>query len=206
MIAAEQFALTGFASTTTSSIAKAAGVSEAVLYNHIATKEKLFKEALQRNSQDRLAALREGFARIPDGPPVEVLERIAEATVMACVGETGNAGAMAWGLMEFPEFASDVYRAEIGATEALWDAEIEVRFRDSPVRTRVSVRLAPYAVHACMAFGLWLATLRHKPITAQAHARQYAGGIGDAARAVLNLPVHSAGAAARLGAELELAR
>jgi AcrR family transcriptional regulator len=190
-IASEQFLVTGFRSTTTAAIAEAAGVSEAVLYAHFATKEKLFQEALERNSQDRLANLRDRFFRIASLPPVETLESIAEATVLVCVEGTGNAGIMAWGLMELPEFAADVYRFEIGATEALWDTEIVRRFGHSRVRSRVSVHLAPYAVHACMAFGMWLATLRHKPNTAQAHAHQYAGGIADAARAVLNFPKES---------------
>ena len=75
-----------------------------------------------------------------------------------------------------PDFAAEVYRAEIGATEALWNAETGTRFGDSLVRSGLAVHLVPYAVHACMAFGFWLAALRHKPATAQAHARQYAGG------------------------------
>jgi len=113
---------------------------------------------------------------------------MAEATVLACVEDVGNASVIAWGLMEMSEFAADVYRAEIGATEALWNAETGKRFGDSRVRSRLAVHLVPYAVHACMAFGFWLTTLRHKPATAQAHARQYAGGIVDAARAVLIFP------------------
>jgi hypothetical protein len=101
------------------------------------------------------------------------------------VDSIGNASVMAWALVEMPDFASDVYRAEIGATEALWNGEIGRRFDASPVRTRLAVHLVPYAVHTCMAFGFWLAALRHKPATAQGHARQYAEAIGHVARAVL---------------------
>ena len=205
-VAGEQFLATGFRATTTAAIAKAASVSEAIVYAHFDSKEKLFQEALERNSQDRLAALAKRFFGIPDLAPVEALESMAEATVLACVGEVGNAGMMAWGLLEIPEFASDVYRAEIGATEALWDAEIGARFGHSRVRSRVTVHLTPYAVHACMAFGHWLATLHHKPVTAQAHARQYAGGIADAARAVLNFSGESLTAGVRLPYEREAAR
>ena len=70
----------------------------------------------------------------------------------------------------------------------MWDSEIRKRYGESSVRTRLAVHLVPYVVHACMAFGFWMATLRHKAGTAQAHARQYAQGIVDAARAVLNSP------------------
>jgi hypothetical protein len=145
-------------------------------YTHFGTKQKLFQNAVKHNSQDRLASLRERFFSIPESPPLACVEGLAESTVLACVEEAGNAYLMAWGLMELPEFVAEVYRAEIGAAQALWIAEIGTRFGDSLVRSRLVVHLVPYAVHACMAFGLWLTTLRHKPATAQAHARQYAAG------------------------------
>jgi hypothetical protein len=44
----------------------------------------------------------------------------------------------------------------------------------------LAIREGPYAVHACMAFGFWLATLRHQAATAAAHTRHYAEGIADA--------------------------
>jgi AcrR family transcriptional regulator len=185
-VAEEQFAATGLGSTTTAALAKAAGVSEAMLYSHFGTKQKLFEEVVGRNAQERLAALRQRLFSIPNMPPLQCIESMAESTVLACVDEIGNASVMVWALMELPEFAADFYRVELGAAEALWDAEIGVRLTDSRLRARVAVHVAPYAVHACMAFGLWLATLRHKPATAQAHARQYAEGIVNVARAVLN--------------------
>jgi AcrR family transcriptional regulator len=206
-LAERQFAAFGLASTTTIALAKAAGISEAMLYIHFGTKQKLFQEVTKRNSQDRLAALRERFFSIPELPPLECTERMAESTILACVEDTGNASVMAWGLMEMLEFAADVYRAEIGSTEALWNAEIATRFGDSLVRSRLAVHLVPYAVHPCMAFGFWLTTLRHKPATAQAHARQYAGAVVHVARAVLNFPPESFGAPAScLSAQRELAR
>jgi hypothetical protein len=116
---------------------------------------------------------------------------MAEATVLACVEETGNASLMLRGLMELPESAADIYRAEVGATEALWHNEIATHLAAGPLRTRVAVHLAPFAVHACMSFGLWLAALRHKPATAQGHARQYAEALTHVARAVLDSPVES---------------
>ena len=111
---------------------------------------------------------------------------MAESTVLACVDENDNASIMVWALMEMPEFANDLYRAEIGATEALWDTEIGTHLADSPLRRRLAVHLVPYAVHTYMAFGLWLATLRHKPATAQAHARQYSEAVVHVARWVLD--------------------
>jgi AcrR family transcriptional regulator len=189
--AEDQFAVSGLGATTTGSLAKAAGISEAGLNTHSGTKQKLFEKVLERNSQDRLAALRQRFCSISNMPPLECVERMAESTVLACVDDIGNASIMAWGMMAIPEFAADIYRSEIGSTEVLWVTEIGARFADSPLRTRLAVHLVPYAVHACMAFGFWLATLHHKPATAQAHARQYAAGIVDAARAALDFPSES---------------
>ena len=181
------FAGTGLRSTTTSSLAQAAGVSKAILYLHFASKQKLFEKVVERNSEERLTGLDRRFFSIPNLPPLECIDRMAQATILACADGEGNASVMAWALLEMPQFAADVYRSEIGATELMWDREIHKRFAGSPVHTRLSIHLVPYVVHACMAFGLWLATLRHKAATAQAHARQYAEGVVDAARMVLSV-------------------
>ena len=194
-IAEEQFAATGLASTATASIAKAARLPEEFLHLHFGTGRELFEEVVTRNSRTRLAALQKQLLSIADTPPLECIERMAESTILSCVDPVGNATVMSWALMETPDFAADIYRAEIGATEALWDGEIRRRFGDSPVRCRLAVHLVPYAAHACMAFGLWLATLHHKPATAKAHASQYAAGIRNAAIAVLTAPPGSSRAA-----------
>ncbi len=94
-----QFAATGLASTNTAAIAKAAGVSEMLVYIHFGTKRKLFQEAIERNSHSRVACLQERFASIPDMPPLECIQSMAELTVLACVEEIGNASVTAWGLI-----------------------------------------------------------------------------------------------------------
>ena len=45
------FAATGLRSTTTAALAKAAGVSEAILYRHFGAKQKLFEKVVERNTQ-----------------------------------------------------------------------------------------------------------------------------------------------------------
>jgi len=206
-VAEKQFAASGFAATNTASVAKTAGISEAMVYIHFGTKRKLFEAAVARNTQGRLAALQERFFSIPKLPPLECIESMAESTVLACVDENGSASIMVWALMEMPEFATDLYRAEIGATEALWDIEIGAHLADSPLRRRLAVHLVPYAVHTCMAFGLWLATLRHKPATARAHARQYAEAVVHVARGILDFcPEPLAATAAQLPAQNQSAR
>jgi AcrR family transcriptional regulator len=185
------FGATGLTATSTAALAKAAGISEAILYRHFGSKQKLFEKVVERNTQQRLAGLESRFSSIPKLPPLECIDHMAEATILGCADGEGNASVIAWALMEMPEFAADVYRREIGDTEMMWDSEIRRRFADSPVRPRLTIHLVPYVVHACMAFGLWLATLRHKAATAQAHARQYAEGVVDAARMVLSFSPES---------------
>jgi len=142
-VAEKQFAAGGFVGTNTAGVAKTAGISEAMIFIHFGTKRKLFEAAVERNTQGRLATLRERFFAIPNLPPLECIEKMAESTVLACVDENDNASIMVWALMELPEFATDLYRAEIGTTEALWDAEIETHLAESPLRRRLSVHLVP---------------------------------------------------------------
>lgn len=173
--AEERFAATGYQGSNSTALAKAAGVSEAILYVHFVTKEKLFQEAVEHSTRERLALLRARLASLPPLPPREWVEEMAEATVLTCVEAKGSL--MAWALLEMPEFGADIHRVEIGDTEALWICEIADRLGDSSAATRLSIDVVPYAAHACLAFGLWLAMLRHTPSTALAHARQYAAGI-----------------------------
>ena len=59
------FAATGFVATTTHTLAKSAGVSEAMLCIHFATKQELFEEVVRLNTQDCVAALEKRFFSIP---------------------------------------------------------------------------------------------------------------------------------------------
>ena len=146
-IAKKQLARSGSGSATLAALPKVPAVPEIMLDS--GRKQKLLERAVERNSQERLSELRNRLASIPPLPPIERIERMAEATVLACVEETGNASVMLRGLMELPESAADVYRAEVGATEALWLNEIATHLVAGPLRTRIAVHLAPFAVHAC---------------------------------------------------------
>jgi AcrR family transcriptional regulator len=67
----------GFADATTQEIAKAARVSEGLIFRYYATKEKLGLELFSRHHQEVLALLREQALRHND--PVERLEALAMA-------------------------------------------------------------------------------------------------------------------------------
>ena len=68
------FSTRGFRGTTTKAIAAAAGVSEALLFRHFATKQDLYaailrSKAEQSGFQARLQALRSGTRKIPTTMP-----------------------------------------------------------------------------------------------------------------------------------------
>jgi hypothetical protein len=113
---------------------------------------------------------------------------MAEATMMICLTDAANAILMSWALLEAPEFATDLYRNEIGSVRGLWDREIARRFPMSRTREIVSLHIIPHAVNTCLAHGLWLATLRHTPESAESLARQFAVSIAKSVATLLGHP------------------
>jgi AcrR family transcriptional regulator len=183
--ASAQFAMTGLHGTTTFTLAEAAGISEAILYVHFGNKTQLFREAVEINTETRLRSLDSHISSIAAENPIDWIESMAEATMMICLGGAVNAILMSWALLEAPEFATDLYRNEIGSVRGLWDREIARRFPMSRTREIVSLHIIPYAVNTCLAHGLWLATLRHTPKSAEPLARQFAISIAKSASTVL---------------------
>jgi AcrR family transcriptional regulator len=183
--AATQFAMTGLRGTTTLMLARAAGVSERILYVHFGSKECLFREAVEDNIKARLQLLEARTVSAVYESETAAIQRIAEATVSVCVANGGNSILTNWALLEDPEFAADLYRDEMGAVEIVWDRALAERFPDSRSRKILSVHLVPYAVSASLAYGFWLATLRHDAERAAALAKGFAAGIAQAASALL---------------------
>ena len=183
--AASHFVRAGLRGTTISMLAIAAGIPEGTLYAHFGTKEGLFREAVRNNIDARLRLLEERLYSIRFESETAALERIAEATVTACVVGAGNSILMSWALLEDHDYAADLYRNEIGSVEFLWNQALAERFGDSPSRRILSIQLVPYAVSACLAYGFWLAALRHDPGSAAAMAQGFVAGIGQTASALL---------------------
>jgi AcrR family transcriptional regulator len=183
--ASAHFAMTGLHGTTTVALAQAAGVSQAVLGVHFGDKIQLFREAVEMNIDARLRLLDGHLSAIAVENRIGWIESMAEATMMVCLADAANAMLMIWALLEDPEFATDLYRNETGSVRILWDREIARRFPSSRTREIVSLHIIPYAVNTCLAHGLWFATLRHTPESAEPLARQFAIGIAQWASNVL---------------------
>ena len=188
--AATQFAMTGLRGTTTLMLARAVGISEHALYVHFGSKECLFREAVEDNIETRLRSLEAHTGSTEYESETAAVQRMAEATVTVCVAGAGNSRLTHWALLEDPEYAADLYRHELGSVEIVWNREFAERFPDSRSCRMLSVNLVPYAVHACLAYGFWLATLRHDGDSAAELAQGFAAGVAQAASALLSQPSH----------------
>jgi AcrR family transcriptional regulator len=184
--AAVHFARTGLRGTTVAMIASAAGIRESILYAGFGNKERLFREAVENNIETRLRLLEARTRSATYESETIAVQRIAEATVTVCVGDAGNSILMSWALLEDHDYAADLYRNEIGSVEFVWNRALAERFGDSPSRRILSIRLVPYAVSACLAYGFWLAALRHDAGGAAAMAQGFVAGIGQTASALLS--------------------
>jgi AcrR family transcriptional regulator len=184
--AAAFFASAGLRGTTVSMIADAAGIPEGTLYAHFETKERLFREAVKNNIDARLRLLEARAVSAVYESEAAAVERIAEATVKVCTSGAGNSILTSWALLEDHEHTANLYRDEIGAVEFLWNRALAQRFGDSLRRRILSIHLVPHAVSASLAYGFWLAALRHDESGAAAIAQGFVAGIGQTAAALLS--------------------
>jgi len=183
--ASAQFAMTGLHGTTTLTLAQAAGISEAILYVDFGDKTQLFRQAVEVNAETRLRSLDSQLSSIAAENQIDWIQSMAETTMMIYLAGTPNAILMNWALLDAPEFATDLYRNEISSVRGLWDREVARRFPASLTREIASFHTVPYAVNTCLAHGLWFATLRHTPESAESLARQFAISIAKSASTVL---------------------
>jgi AcrR family transcriptional regulator len=183
---AAHFARTGLHGTTGSMLASAAGIAESILYARFGSKERLFREAVENNIETRVRLLEARTLSANYESETIAVERIAEATVTVCVDDAGSSLLTSWALLEDHDYAANLYRNEIGSVEFVWNRALAERFGNSPSRRILSVRLVPYAVSASLAYGFWLAALRHDTAGAAAMAQGFVAGIGQTASALLS--------------------
>ncbi len=88
--ASAQFAMTGLHGTTTLTLAQAAGVSKAVLFDHFDNKTQLFRAAVEINTRTRLRSLDRRLSSIAVENQADWIECMAEATMMICVAGAAN--------------------------------------------------------------------------------------------------------------------
>jgi AcrR family transcriptional regulator len=180
--AAAEFAKTGLHATTTEALARAAGISQPVLYLHFANKEALFREAVQRNSNARANAVERRIGSIGVAEIPEWIEHATTAIVTVCLSADGGPMLMNWALLELPEFGADLHRQELGEVAATWEREISLRTHKG--RGLLPMPEIYCAVQTCYSYAFWLGALRHTHVSAAALVRQFAGGAAELARAL----------------------
>jgi AcrR family transcriptional regulator len=184
--AAVHFARTGLRGTSVAMLASAAGIPESILFASFGNKERLFREAVEHSMDARLRLLEARTLSANYETETIAVERMAEATVTVCVDGAVSSILTSWALLEDHDHAADLYRNEIGLVEFVWNRVLADRFGDSPSRRILSIQLVPYAVSASLAYGFWLAALRHDTAGAAAMAQGFVAGIGQTASALLS--------------------
>jgi AcrR family transcriptional regulator len=179
--AAVLFTAKGVRGTTTSAIAAHCCITEPVLYSHFETKDELFREVVKRNVEERMRILNRRFALIAYKNVVQCVETMAEITVRVYISGRANGLLTAWAQMEFPEYACDLHRIEVGSIRSSWERTLASHCKNPESVAVLRMHLLPYAIQACVAYGFWLAALRHTADSSASVIRQFAAGIGRAA-------------------------
>ena len=115
--AMEVFAEHGFHGTPTRELARRAGVSEALVFQHFPTKEALISAILDHiGFEDRIQMMEEHLNRMP---PREGLLRIAEHLLTNLRDNPTTFRVVFFGLMETPHLAGEFYRKFLSRLLAL---------------------------------------------------------------------------------------
>jgi len=173
-VAAELFATQGYAGATTSQLAKAAGVTEPIIYRHFASKKDLFVALIERTGERTLAQWEEDVRGATD--PAERLERVIGDNPM--VSDAGRASYLVFlqAITEVDEAqirsALDVH---IKALHAFLRKEIEVAQRNGSIRDVYSAELLAWVlIDLGLGYGV-LSAMRvpgHSRDTSGLHVRQ----------------------------------
>lgn len=152
--AADLFAQLGYARATTAELARAAGVTEPIIYRHFASKRELFIALIERTGEDTLreweadladaADAAERLRRlIGDNPMVKPGGRSAYRVILQAITEVDDAEIQA------------ALEAHIKKLHAFLVREVERAQADGKVTTRISAELIGWLlVHLGLGYGV----------------------------------------------------
>jgi AcrR family transcriptional regulator len=130
--ALDVFAELGFHGARTRDLAEKAGVSEALLFRHFATKEDLVRAILESvGFEERIGMMEEHFTRLH---PREGLCRIAEYSLTALRDDPRVFRVIFFGVLEVPELAGEFYRKFLSRLLALETRLFERAFAERGAR------------------------------------------------------------------------
>jgi AcrR family transcriptional regulator len=130
--ALDVFAELGFHGARTRDLAEKAGVSEALLFRHFATKEDLVRAILESvGFEERIGMMEEHFTKLP---PREGLCRIAEYSLTALRDDPRVFRVIFFGVLEVPALAGEFYRKFLSRLLALETRLFERAFAERGAR------------------------------------------------------------------------
>ncbi|MFT3686740.1 MAG: TetR/AcrR family transcriptional regulator [Phycisphaerales bacterium] len=136
--AAEVFAKYGYSGTTTAELAKAAGVSEPIIYRHFKNKKELFIALVEQSGADTIALWEKALAEATD--PAERLMRLIASNPMVTIGGNLRYRVIVAAMTEVEE--PEVQKA-LQQHIATLHAFIAREVRNSQTSTAVSKRFSP---------------------------------------------------------------
>lgn len=155
-VALDVFAQRGFAGATTKEIARAAGVTEAIVFRHFPTKQDLYRAVLNHATSEcemsnRMAGVDAAMARNDDAG---VFAEIARLVLEGYSVETRYQRTMLFAALEGHELGLEHYRGIAEPVAARWVGYIERRQREGAIRPCKPLALLCVVAGAAQQFGM----------------------------------------------------
>ncbi len=152
--AAKLFAAHGYAGATTSQIARAAGVTEPIIYRHFESKRDLFIALIERTSADTISLWEEELASAPE--PAERIKRLLRANPMVANRGKGVYRVIVQAMTEVEDQKiQEALSKHIGTLHAFLAAEVYKAQESGQVSKRFSPEITAWAlIHLGLGYGV----------------------------------------------------
>ena len=152
--AAKLFAAHGYAGATTSQIARAAGVTEPIIYRHFESKRDLFIALIERTSADTISLWEQELATAPE--PAERIKRLLRANPMVANRGRGVYRVIVQAMTEVEdEKIQEALSKHIGTLHAFLAAEVNKAQESGQVSKRFSPEITAWAlIHLGLGYGV----------------------------------------------------
>jgi AcrR family transcriptional regulator len=152
--AAKLFAAHGYAGATTSQIARAAGVTEPIIYRHFESKRDLFIALIERTSADTISLWEQELASAPE--PAERIKRLLRANPMVANRGKGVYRVIVQAMTEVEdEKIQEALSKHIGTLHGFLGAEVSKAQESGQVSKRFSPEITAWAlIHLGLGYGV----------------------------------------------------
>lgn len=153
-VAAALFAKYGYARATTAQLAKAAGVTEPIIYRHFDSKRDLFVALIERTGRETIARWEQRLADAAD--PAERLRRLVHDNPMVAEEYKNAYRVILQAISETEDpVIHDALRNHIKAMHAFLAEELEVAQKDHKVTSKFSAEIISWMlIHLGLGYGV----------------------------------------------------